>query len=181
MWLCKCMWFRVHSLHGCKNQCSVGWNEWILTDSQVIVESVHWLRWRCRDVVYPFDLLLPHPLSVLVAIIDPFRQSDLIEREPFFLLNGQRIRQMMVRWFLNIGERCWLASVCGKTTLTACSLVTVMGTRGGIGLCGITIGTYCTCCTQEWDHSDFTVVHGVTITPIIVTNVLSSWNSAPLN
>lgn len=41
----------------------------------------------------PFDLLPPHPLSISVSNIDPFRQSDLNEDSPFFfLLNGQRKR-----------------------------------------------------------------------------------------
>lgn len=173
MWLCKCLWLSLHTHkhthrpHGSDTSCSVGWNQWIPTDSQVLLESVYWLRWRCREVMNPFDLL-----PLLVANIDPFRQSRLIEESPFFLLNVQRMRWIMVRWFSfffpHKKERNrWLAAVAyRKTTLAACSLVTVMGTLGGTWLWGITTETL-------WGHCDFTAVQCVNITQIIIAELFS--------
>jgi len=74
----------------------------------------------------PFDL--PHPLSIVMENIDPFKHSDLIEgrQSSFFLL--VRERRKMGRGMVDEP----VLSV-DKVTLTACSLLAIMGTSGGIG------------------------------------------------
>lgn len=67
----------------------VGWNQWTSVDSQVLLESIYWLSWKCREVMDPFDLLLLRPTSISVANIDLFKQSNLIEGRPHFLMDKE--------------------------------------------------------------------------------------------
>lgn len=64
----------------------VGWNRRASLDSSAFLESIYWLSWKCREVMEPFDLLLPRPMSISESNIDPFKQSDFIEGRPHFLM-----------------------------------------------------------------------------------------------
>lgn len=104
-WDSDCLFDYVNEVHrhdwlvGC-----VGWNQWTSVDSHVLPESIYRSRWKCREVMDPFDLLLQSLVSISEANIDPFKQSNLIEGGAGgggSLSNGSRARCMKGMWFLS--------------------------------------------------------------------------------
>lgn len=55
-----------------------------------------------------------------------------------------------------------------RTTLPACSSITVMGSVGGLKLCGITLETYRTCAASDRGHTRLCVSYTLTVAAVLV-------------